>query len=47
MAVPGARAYRPRFHYTPEKGWINDPNGLIYANGQGRRYIFSSLLGLR
>ena len=34
MAVPGARAYRPRFHYTPEKGWINDPNGLIYVDGQ-------------
>ena len=35
MAVPGARAYRPRFHYTPDKGWINDPNGLIY---DGRQY---------
>ena len=35
MAVPGARAYRPKYHYTPEKGWINDPNGLIY---DGERY---------
>ncbi len=24
----------PAFHITGEKGWINDPNGLIYFNGQ-------------
>lgn len=24
----------PTFHVTGEKGWINDPNGLIYYNGQ-------------
>jgi fructan beta-fructosidase len=26
--------YRPRFHYTPAKGWMNDPNGMIFLNGQ-------------
>lgn len=35
MATEGARAYRPKFHYTPEKGWINDPNGLVF---DGERY---------
>lgn len=25
---------RPKFHVTGEIGWINDPNGLIYYNGQ-------------
>lgn len=24
---------RPKFHYRPEKGWINDPNGLVYFGG--------------
>ena len=24
----------PVFHITGERGWINDPNGLIYYNGQ-------------
>ena len=25
--------YRPLIHYSPAKNWINDPNGLIYADG--------------
>jgi fructan beta-fructosidase len=26
--------YRPRLHFTPNKGWMNDPNGMIFLNGQ-------------
>lgn len=25
--------YRPQFHYTPVRGWMNDPNGLVYYRG--------------
>ena len=26
--------YRPRFHFTPAKNWMNDPNGLVYYKGE-------------
>ena len=25
--------HRPQFHFSPEKGWMNDPNGLVYYQG--------------
>ena len=25
--------YRPQFHYTPAKNWMNDPNGLLWYKG--------------
>ena len=25
--------YRPKFHYTTQRGWMNDPNGCIYYDG--------------
>jgi sucrose-6-phosphate hydrolase SacC (GH32 family) len=26
--------YRPQFHFTPEKNWLSDPNGLVYYKGE-------------
>lgn len=31
---PDAEQWRPAVHYTPETNWMNDPNGLVYHNGQ-------------
>ncbi len=31
--------YRPNFHFTPEKSWMNDPNGMFYLNGTYHLYF--------
>ncbi|MCB0530266.1 MAG: glycoside hydrolase family 32 protein, partial [Saprospiraceae bacterium] len=29
-----AEPHRPVFHFTPEKMWMNDPNGMVYFEGE-------------
>ncbi|MDO6519538.1 glycoside hydrolase family 32 protein [Zobellia uliginosa] len=31
--------YRPNFHFSPKKGWMNDPNGMFYYNGYYHLYF--------
>jgi fructan beta-fructosidase len=31
---PYTERYRPQFHFTPKVNWMNDPNGLVYHNGE-------------
>lgn len=31
-------ANRPQYHFTTRRGWINDPNGLIYHDGEYHLY---------
>lgn len=26
--------YRPMWHFTPERNWMNDPNGLVHVDGR-------------
>jgi sucrose-6-phosphate hydrolase SacC (GH32 family) len=38
MEFPGSnnavtKSLRPLFHFTPERNWMNDPNGLIFYKG--------------
>lgn len=35
IALPAAtEQWRPRFHFTPRRNWINDPNGFVYYEGE-------------
>ena len=31
--------YRPVIHFTPQKGWMNDPNGMFYKDGVYHLYF--------
>ena len=42
-ALPGAdtlyaEKHRPQFHFTSRRGWLNDPNGLVYHKGEWHLY---------
>ena len=26
--------FRPQYHFTPATGWMNDPNGMVYYEGE-------------
>lgn len=30
---PATEQYRPYLHFSPERNWMNDPNGLVYEDG--------------
>ena len=33
-AVTYNEPFRPQFHFTPAKNWMNDPNGMVFYDGE-------------
>ncbi len=31
---PYTEPFRPQFHFSPEKNWMNDPNGMVWHEGE-------------
>jgi fructan beta-fructosidase len=36
--APYTEPFRPQYHFTPKSGWMNDPNGLLYYDGEYHLY---------
>lgn len=32
--ITAYEAFRPQFHFTPKTAWMNDPNGLVFYEGE-------------
>jgi fructan beta-fructosidase len=32
--MPYSEPFRPQFHFSPAANWLNDPNGLVYYEGE-------------
>ena len=46
-ASPAEEQYRPYLHFSPERNWMNDPNGLVYDDGTWHLFFQHNPYGTR
>lgn len=34
MSITEQQNYRNAYHFSPQKNWMNDPNGMVYFKGE-------------
>ena len=44
---PAEEQYRPYLHFSPERNWMNDPNGLVYDDGTWHLFFQHNPYGTR
>ncbi|NYI99672.1 levanase [Nocardioides thalensis] len=44
---PATERYRPHVHFSPEKNWMNDPNGMVFHEGTWHLFFQHNPSGTR